>query len=146
MVDRLTKERRSALMARVRSRNTGPELLVRSISYGLGYRHRLHRRDLPGTPDLVFPKLRCVIFVHGCFWHRHARCRKASMPKSRIEFWRQKFEKNKRRDTAAIRKLRKGGWKVLLIWECQLKNIRAVEEKMSDFLSKQPTAKKLQSN
>lgn len=141
MVDRLTVARRSALMSRVRSCNTGPELLVRRISHRLGYRFRLHRKDLPGTPDLVFPKLRCVIFVHGCFWHRHTNCKKASMPKSRVAFWKSKFKRNVERDLEAARALRKMNWKVLIVWQCQLKNTDRLQAKIEKFLSQSSLSK-----
>ncbi|SDI55501.1 MULTISPECIES: very short patch repair endonuclease [Bradyrhizobium] len=135
MTDRLTPDRRSALMAKVRSQHTGPERAVRAISHRLGYRFRLHKKELPGTPDLVFPRLRSVILVHGCFWHRHSNCRKASMPKTRIEFWKAKFERNVSRDIAVRLALKKQGWRVLTVWECQLKKPTLVEKRVQKFLS-----------
>ncbi|MBC8792756.1 MAG: very short patch repair endonuclease [Tagaea sp. CACIAM 22H2] len=135
MVDRISVERRSALMSRVPSKNTTPEKTVRSIVHRLGFRFRLHRRDLPGTPDLVFPSLRAVIFVHGCFWHRHAKCRKASTPKSNTQFWSEKFLKNVRRDSANKRHLRERGWHVLVAWECQLKKPARLKRKIEKFLN-----------
>src|ERR1700687_6114979 len=135
MVDRLTADRRSALMYRVRSRNTGPEIAVRKISHRLGYRFRLHAKNLPGKPDLVFPKLKSVIFVHGCFWHRHVNCRKASTPKTRIVFWKSKFKRNVERDALTKRALKKMGWRVLTIWECQIKRKVSLEARISKFLS-----------
>ncbi len=134
MVDRLSPERRSALMARVKSTNTKPELVVRSIAHRLGYRFRLHKRDLPGTPDLVFPRLRVAIFVHGCFWHRHENCSKASMPGTRVFFWKAKFQRNVARDAAARHALKRQGWRVLTIWECHLKNVPTTERKIEKFL------------
>lgn len=107
-------------MARVRSKNTRPELLVRKLVFGLGYRYRLHKRTLPGSPDLVFAPREKVIFVHGCFWHRHSRCALARLPKSRIDFWVPKLEGNRLRDEKNKRALTRMGWKVLTIWECQL--------------------------
>ena len=134
MIDKLTPERRSALMARVRSRNTDPELIVRRMCHRLGYRFRLHRKDLPGRPDLAFPKLRSVIFVHGCFWHRHANCKRASTPKTRATFWTLKFERNVGRDASAKKALRKKGWRVLTVWECQLKRTVSLEARITEFL------------
>lgn len=118
-MDRLTPERRSWLMARVGGKNTSAELRVRSAAHKLGLRFRLHRRDLPGTPDITLPRRRTVLFVHGCFWHRHDGCRKASMPKSRVEFWQAKFDRNVERDDANRRELERLGWRVETIWECE---------------------------
>lgn len=122
MVDRLSPARRSALMSKVRSKDTSPELRVRRLAHALGYRFRLHRRDLPGCPDLVLPSRRKVIFVHGCFWHRHPGCPKATTPKSRVAFWTAKFQRNVERDREAEAKLHSLGWKVRTIWECQTKD------------------------
>jgi DNA mismatch endonuclease, patch repair protein len=119
-VDSLTPRERSQVMAGVRSKDTRPELLVRKLVFALGYRYRLHKRSLPGCPDLVFAPRGKVIFVHGCFWHRHSRCTLARLPKSRIDFWVPKLEGNKRRDEKNRRALTRQGWKVLTIWECQL--------------------------
>ncbi len=110
---------RSAVMRRVRATDTTPERVVRRAAHHLGYRFRLHRRDLPGTPDLTFPRLGKVIFVHGCFWHRHAGCGRTRMPKTRAVYWRDKFAKNVERDRRNVRSLRALGWKVLVIWECE---------------------------
>lgn len=110
---------RSRLMARVRQKNSGPELLVRSILHRAGFRFRLHRRDLPGTPDIVLPRHRVAIFVHGCFWHRHPGCSRATTPKTRVDFWKAKFDRNVERDAAACAALREGGWTPVVIWECQ---------------------------
>lgn len=118
MADRISAERRSWLMSRVAAKNTTPELAVRRQAHAMGLRFRLHRRDLPGCPDLVFPKYRTVIFVHGCFWHRHAGCSKATTPKSRVEYWSAKFERNLARDAWALRALEEAGWHVLIVWEC----------------------------
>lgn len=121
MADRLSPERRSWLMSRVRSEDTSAELRVRSAIHRLGFRFRLNRRDLPGKPDLVFPKRRTVLFVHGCFWHRHRNCPKAGTPKTRTEFWQEKFHRNVDRDTAATEALETLGWKVEVVWECETK-------------------------
>lgn len=109
-------------MAAVRSGDTGPERRVRSAAHALGLRFRLHRRDLPGTPDLIFPKHRTVLFVHGCFWHRHPGCRKATMPKSREAFWRAKFERNVERDLQVTTALLRLGWRVEALWECETRH------------------------
>lgn len=119
MVDRLTRERRSWNMGRISGKDTGPELVVRRVLHRLGFRFRLHRKDLPGRPDIVLPGRATVVFVHGCFWHRHRNCRFAYTPKSRLEFWTAKFESNVERDRRNQRALRAAGWKVLTVWECQ---------------------------
>ncbi len=112
-------EKRSALMARVKWKNSSPEMSVRSVAHRLGYRFRLHRRDLPGSPDLVFARSRKAIFVHGCFWHRHAGCVRTTTPKTRAAYWAQKFADNIKRDRRVGRQLRAAGWDVLVVWECQ---------------------------
>lgn len=122
MVDRLTPERRSWLMSRVKSKNTTPELRVRKAAHAMGLRFRLHRIDLPGRPDLVFPKHRTVIFVHGCFWHRHIDCPKASTPKTSVEMWQAKFKRNVERDAQNIAQLSAMGWRAIVIWECETKS------------------------
>ncbi len=136
-MDRLTPEGRSKLMSRVPQKNTKPELKVRRAVHALGYRFRLHRRDLPGTPDLVFPGRRAVIFVHGCFWHRHPGCAKASTPTSNIDFWSTKFSKNVERDARKERELCILGWRVLVIWECETRDIENLGTKLSTFLGGQ---------
>ena len=121
-MDTLTQRERSERMRRVRSKDTKPELAVRQLVHSMGYRYRLHAAELPGKPDLVFPSRRKVIFVHGCFWHRHRGCPRCRLPKSRIKFWKTKFEGNRRRDTNNKRKLTRLGWCYLVIWECQVSN------------------------
>src|ERR1700691_3441604 len=121
-------------MARVRGKNTRPELRVRRLVFALGHRYRLHDRRLPGCPDLVFRPSRKIIFVHGCFWHRHAHCALARMPKSRIDFWTTKLEGNRKRDERNRRALAREGWKVLTIWECQLRNATGLEARIRRFL------------
>lgn len=113
-------------MSRIRGRDTGPEMTVRRAAHRLGHRYRLHRRDLPGTPDLVFPRQRKVLFVHGCFWHRHSRCRFAYEPKSNVEFWRLKFASNVQRDERVRQELERVGWRVLTLWECEVKDSGSV--------------------
>jgi DNA mismatch endonuclease (patch repair protein) len=136
MTDTLTKPDRSARMARVRGKDTKPEMVVRRLVHGLGYRYRLHRRDLPGTPDLVFPGRHKVVFVHGCFWHRHPdpACKLARWPKSRLEFWKPKLEGNRARDLVNQEKLRDLGWGVLVIWECELGNPASLADRLTEFL------------
>src|SRR5262245_3613248 len=114
-----TDPKRSAMMARIGSRNTKPELLVRRALHQLGFRFRLHRRDLPGKPDIVLTRHNLVILVHGCFWHRHPECRFAYMPKSRVEFWRAKFDRNVARDQQVQSALADLGWRVCVVWECE---------------------------
>jgi DNA mismatch endonuclease, patch repair protein len=120
MVDTLTPEERSHRMSLVKSVDTRPERVLRSLLHQRGYRYRLHGRDLPGSPDLVFSSRNKVIFVHGCFWHRHNCKMGVRLPKSRVKFWRSKLESNRRRDTRNRRRLRIGGWRVLVVWECQI--------------------------
>ncbi len=134
-MDRLSPEQRSSLMSRIRSQNTGPEKAVRSLVHSMGYRFRLHRRDLPGSPDLAFISKRKVIFVNGCFWHRHACPAGRCQPKSNTDYWLGKFSKNQQRDKKNIRALRKLGWGVMTIWECQLKNLPKLAENIERFLS-----------
>jgi DNA mismatch endonuclease (patch repair protein) len=118
--DVFTYEKRSEIMSRVKSKDTKPELFVRSLLHTMGYRFRLHRKDLPGNPDIVLAKYRTVVFVHGCFWHQHPDCSKATIPKQNSEFWRAKLERNVERDTEAQHRLRNQGWGVLVLWECEV--------------------------
>jgi DNA mismatch endonuclease, patch repair protein len=122
-------------MSRVGSENTAPEMLVRKTAHALGLRFRLHRNDLPGTPDLVFPKHRIALFIHGCFWHRHTRCKRASMPKSQTIYWTRKFERNVARDRRVIAELKALAWWPVVIWECQTKD----PGKLADLLKKRIT-------
>lgn len=122
---------RSNIMRAVGRENTKPEMVVRRILHGLGLRFRLHRRDLPGTPDLVLPKYRTAIFVHGCFWHRHRGCSKATTPKTRVDFWKTKFEQNVRRDRKNEDVLVEGGWSVLTIWECETRKPEELKAKLA---------------
>jgi DNA mismatch endonuclease (patch repair protein) len=139
-VDILTRAERSALMSRIRAKDTGPELLVRRLAHRLGFRFRLHRRDLPGVPDLTFPRLRKVVFVHGCFWHRHRRCKLAYQPRTNAAFWESKFARNVVRDTHVQRKLRRQGWRVLVVWECQLGDTARISSRLASHLrSANPT-------
>lgn len=135
-MDTLSRQQRSERMARIRHKDTKPERFVRSLVHSLGYRFRLHRAGLPGRPDLVFPSRRAVVFVHGCFFHRHQdqRCRLARLPKSRLEFWLPKLDGNRRRDRRNERALKKAGWRVLTLWECQLANKIQVIRRVVKFL------------
>ena len=125
--------KRYVLMARVKDKHSKPEMVVRRIAHRLGYRFRLHRRELPGTPDLVFPSMRKVIFVHGCFWHRHKGCVRTTSPTTRRQYWAEKFAANMKRDRAKQRKLRTCGWKVLVIWECQTFDIDNLTRRLTRF-------------
>lgn len=134
MVDTLSKKARSERMSLVRGKNTQVEHVVTSLVHKLGYRYRRHASDLPGKPDLVFRSLRKVIFVHGCFWHRHPRCKLARLPKSRLKFWLPKLEGNRRRDKRVQRQLSRSGWSYLVIWECQLSRPARLADKIVAFL------------
>ena len=126
--------KRSEIMSRIRGRDTKPEMVVRKVAHRLGFRFRLHRRDLPGCPDLVFPRYRAVIMVHGCFWHRHPSCQYAYSPKTRVQFWQDKFESNMVRDRRNETALKELGWRVLVIWECETKDFEAVAERIKVHL------------
>lgn len=136
MTDKLTPERRSRNMARIKSKDTSPELIVRKLVYSIGYRFRLHRKDLPGKPDIVFPSRNKVIFVHGCFWHQHTnkKCLDSRLPKSNRKYWLHKLEKNKLRDKLAKSYLTRLGWKYLVIWECETKYPAKISIKLHKFL------------
>lgn len=126
---------RSRIMRAVGQKDTGPEMAVRRTLHALGYRFRVQRRDLPGSPDIVLPKHRLAVFVHGCFWHRHPGCRKATTPKTRAEFWAEKFERNVERDSQSEAALRAMGWHVLTIWECEAEAPEALLTKLSSVLA-----------
>jgi DNA mismatch endonuclease (patch repair protein) len=135
LTDHVNREKRSLIMAAVHSKDTRPELAVRRIVHALGYRYRLHVASLPGKPDLVFPARRKIILVHGCFWHRHLRCRYATSPKTRVAFWQEKFCTNIARDRRTRQQLRKLGWSILTIWQCELKNPQKLEVRIDEFLA-----------
>lgn len=135
-MDRMTPPERSALMAKIRGKDTVPEMVVRRIVHGLGYRYRLHSSVLPGHPDLVFSARRKVIFVHGCWWHQHNCGRGSRLPKSRKGYWIPKLEANKKRDTSARIRLRRLGWKSLIVWECQTTNPDRVRDAARRFLER----------
>ena len=135
-MDTLTAEQRSRVMSRIRAKDTEPELAVRSLAHRLGFRFRLHRKDLPGKPDLVFPRLRKVIFVHGCFWHSHSCRRGQSTPTTNAKFWSTKRASNAVRDGRNLRALRRAGWRVLVVWECQVRKPQTLERRLATFLTK----------
>jgi DNA mismatch endonuclease, patch repair protein len=134
MTDKLSKARRSANMRAVRSQDTRPEICVRQVAHALGYRFRLHRSDLPGKPDVVFIKKRKAIFVHGCFWHQHKGCKRASMPQSNVAFWRIKLARNVTRDADQLRRIKAVGWTALVVWECETKDKIKLAKRLSRFL------------
>ena len=133
-MDSLSPEQRARTMSRIKGRNTGPELLVRKLLHRMGFRFRLHARELPGTPDIVLPKYRAVIFVNGCFWHGHAGCPRATIPETRRDFWVKKITSAKERDRKAEAALTATGWRVLMLWQCELKDLAALEERLRAFL------------
>lgn len=140
-MDKLSKARRSENMRRIRSKNTSPELIVRKAVSALGYRFRLHSKKLPGKPDLVFPKLKKAIFVHGCFWHQHKNCIDGRLPKSRLGYWKPKLDKNVLRDRRNRRELKKLGWQTFVVWECQTANPERLPARLNKFLSaRRPTS------
>lgn len=130
MGDLLTSAERSARMRRIRKANTKPELAVRRAAHAAGLRFRLHRRDLPGSPDLVFPSRRIALFVHGCFWHQHEGCRLCRQPKSRLEYWLPKLKRNRERDERAAALLADSGWRVVTVWECETTDPEALSERL----------------
>lgn len=133
-MDTLSPEQRSERMSRVRGKDTRPELRVRRLAHALGYRYRLHRRDLPGRPDLTFAGRRKVIFVHGCFWHRHDCSAGRRTPKTRLDFWEPKLRANRARDEAVLRHLADAGWRSLIIWECETRDAASVAARLKEFL------------
>jgi DNA mismatch endonuclease (patch repair protein) len=134
-MDRISPEKRSLVMASIKAKDTFPEMIVRRAAHRLGYRFRLHRQDLPGKPDLVFPRLRKIIFVHGCFWHLHEGCKKSKLPVTNYEFWQGKLSRNRERDKENLQLLTDAGWTVLTLWECELANQEAFSARISSFLS-----------
>ena len=145
MTDIYEPRKRSEIMSRIRGRGTKPEVIVRRIAHRLGFRFRLHRKDLPGRPDMVFPRHRAVIMVHGCFWHRHPGCKHASAPKTRESFWKNKLEDNVARDRRNETALRDLGWRVLVIWECETKDSETVADRIESFLRQEDAKRKEES-
>ena len=134
MVDTVSPDVRSRIMAQVKSKDTEPEMTVRRLLHGLGYRYRLHRRDLPGRPDLVFPSRNKVVFVNGCFWHGHSGCVRATVPATNREFWLAKFERNRVRDSCNNPLLVDKGWEVMTVWECELRDLPNLADSLVSFL------------
>jgi DNA mismatch endonuclease (patch repair protein) len=134
MTDVFSPEKRSEIMSHIKGRNTGPEIAVRSLLHRMGYRFRLNQKNLPGKPDIVLPRYGSVIFVHGCFWHRHTDCRFAYTPKSKVDFWNAKFEENIQRDKKAKTELEQLGWQVITVWECELRNLDVLSGQLVTLL------------
>lgn len=138
MTDNISKERRSFIMSRVRSRDTKPEKIVRSILFSQGFRFRLCQKNLPGKPDIVLKKYKTVIFIHGCFWHGHENCKKSGLPQSNADFWKNKIERNKQRFNEVAGQLRAQGWKVVVIWECEIrKHFEDTMKKLIEMITNQ---------
>ncbi len=135
-MDVFSADQRSKIMSRVKGRNTRPELIVRRLLHAMGYRFRLHAADLPGKPDIVLPRHGKIVQVHGCFWHGHKGCSRATRPQSNVEFWAQKIDGNKVRDARTERQLRRLGWSVLTVWECQTKGVEKLERRLRRHMEK----------
>lgn len=136
MTDIWPRKKRSEVMSLIRSKNTKPEKVIRSMLHRMGYRFRLHRRDLPGHPDIVLPKYRAAIFVHGCFWHFHQNCRDGKIPQSNQDYWKPKLERNARRDEEGVAALQRAGWNTLVVWECEVrKSLPELQERIQLFFS-----------
>ena len=138
-MDTFSKEERREIMRRVHSTDTSAERTIRSLLHAMGFRFRLHRNDLPGKPDVVLPKYRSVVFVHGCFWHRHPGCVRASTPAENREYWLPKFERTIARDQRTISKLRERGWNVVIVWECELKDADALRRRLFSEIAEKPS-------
>ena len=135
-MDSVSSSLRSEIMSRIRSSDTRPEMQIRRLLHRLGYRYALHRRDLPGVPDLVFPSRKKIVFIQGCFWHQHKGCIDGRIPKSRVSYWKPKLLRNVERDRLNISKLRRSGWGVMLAWECEAANPETVRKRLTRFLGK----------
>jgi DNA mismatch endonuclease (patch repair protein) len=135
-MDTISKKKRSDVMSRIRAKNTRPEIAVRKILHRMGLRFRIHKSDLPGKPDICLPKHKAVIFVHGCFWHGHSGCSNARLPKSNRAYWIPKIKRNAERDKIHKTALRKAGWKVITVWECELKNMHRLDKRLRGFFNK----------
>lgn len=142
-MDTVDARTRSEIMARIRSKNTLPEVVVRKVAHSLGLRFRLHRKDLPGSPDLVFPRWGLAVFVHGCFWHRHEGCKFATTPKTRAGFWQRKFDANVARDRRAVEALTQRGWQVEIIWECETHDMERLATRLRSATCDRQTRKKV---
>lgn len=139
MADTFTKAKRSEIMSNIGGKNTAPELRVRRLLHALGYRFRLHRDDLPGKPDIVLPRHRKIVLIHGCFWHAHLGCPRAALPTTNTLFWEKKIGGNKKRDRRVVRELHTLGWDVLVLWQCQLKNVEVLTRRLLRFLRPPPS-------
>ena len=133
MPDKFSIEKRREIMSHVKNKNTKPEIRVRSLLHRMGYRFRIGRKDLPGKPDIVLPKYKTAIFVHGCFWHGHVGCKRSSRPTTNVEFWNTKLDRNLARDRENARKLTEQGWRVFTIWECELKDVSTLKTKLAEI-------------
>ncbi|MBS1190092.1 MAG: very short patch repair endonuclease [Rhodocyclaceae bacterium] len=134
MIDTRTASKRSEIMSKVRSKNTAPEMVVRRLIFGMGYRYRLHVASLPGKPDIVLSRRKKIVDIRGCFWHGHEGCRYGNLPKSRLDFWSAKIERNRERDAANLATLARRGWRVLVVWQCELKNIKSLKKRLHEFI------------
>jgi len=141
MPDRFTSQERSRIMSRIKGRDTKPEKFVRSLLHAMGYRFRLHRKDLPGKPDIVLPKHRKVVFVHGCFWHGHSDCCRAERPKANADFWNKKIDANMARDANAQSSLNKLGWDFLVLWQCEMRDVEKLQRNLECFLNGKESTK-----
>ena len=137
-MDTIPPGRRSMNMSRIRSRHTSPEMIVRRLVHGMGFRYRLHVAYLPGKPDMVFPRLRKIIDVRGCFWHQHKGCIDSHIPKSRTDYWRPKLANNMRRDKENAKRLKADGWRMFTLWECELRALKALRRRLAAFLRSAP--------
>lgn len=135
-MDTMSQEKRSRIMSAVHSKNTLAELLVRRYLWSHGIRYRIHRKDLPGKPDIAIPRCKLAVFIHGCFWHGHDECIRGRLPKSRLEYWKPKIEANKKRDRLIEKELKERGWQWLVIWECQLRTQKAASKALPELLEK----------
>lgn len=133
-MDTASPEKRSWIMRQVKGRDTSPEKIVRSLLHRMGYRFRLQRDDLPGKPDIVLPRFKTVVFVNGCFWHRHSGCKRATTPATNVDYWQTKFARNVARDARNQVELEKMGWRVVIVWECELKDKTTLEKRLNDYL------------
>lgn len=135
-MDIYSKQKRSEIMSLISGKNTKPEIVIRKIAHSLGYRFRLHKKDLPGKPDIVFPKYKKVIFVNGCFWHSHKNCKRSKLPTTNAKFWKEKIEGNKKKDKSNYIRLKKLGWDYMVIWQCEIKdsNKEKIEKRLLEFL------------
>lgn len=139
MPDTVSSATRSRIMSKIKSKDTKPEIVVRQLLHGLGYRYRLHRADLPGSPDLVFPSRRKIVFVNGCFWHNHPGCVNSHIPANNREYWLSKLKRNRERDDRNLSLLKQDGWDVAIVWECQMKDMDMVAELLISFLARDPS-------